>query len=152
MSSPLTPPWREMDSNFRSLSYDQYPNGLKKAPELCAHGQPRCVRTREVRGRSRYSDNRMVRRGPMSCPNALPKPCAPRMRLVGRTTELTTVGRRCSSPIVINCLPTSDRPPIVPGDRHPRTARSSELLLLPPVHDVQTAGASGLSHGVFGSL
>ena len=22
------------------LSYDQYPNGLKKAPELCAHGQP----------------------------------------------------------------------------------------------------------------
>src|SRR6516165_7174032 len=23
---------------------------LKKAPELCAHGQPRCVRTREMRG------------------------------------------------------------------------------------------------------
>ena len=33
-----------MDSNHRSLSYDQYPNGLKKASELCAHGQPRCVR------------------------------------------------------------------------------------------------------------
>src|SRR6516164_4044357 len=55
------------------LSYDQYPNGLKKAP-----GQPRCARTREMRGRSRYPDNRMFRRGPMSCPNALPKPCASR--------------------------------------------------------------------------
>jgi hypothetical protein len=108
---------REPDSNHRSLSYDQYPNGLKKAPELCAHGQPRCVRTREMRGRRRYPDNRMVRRGPMSCPNALPKPWAPRVRLVGRTTELTTVGRRCSSPIVINCLPTLDGPPVVLGDR-----------------------------------
>ena len=32
--------WREPNSNHRYLSYDQYPNGLKKAPELCAHGQP----------------------------------------------------------------------------------------------------------------
>ena len=55
---------REPDSNHRSLSYDQYPNGLKKPPELYAHDQPRCVRTREMRGRSRYPDNRMVRRGP----------------------------------------------------------------------------------------
>src|SRR5207302_9962230 len=77
--------WREVDSNHRSLSYHQYPNGLKKEPELCAHGQPRCVRTREMRGRSRYPDDRMVRRGPMSCPNALPKLCAPRVKLVGRT-------------------------------------------------------------------
>ena len=75
---------READSNRRSLSYDQYPNGLKKAPELCAQGQPRFVRTREMCGRSRYPDNPMVRRGPMSCPNALPKPYAPRVRLVGR--------------------------------------------------------------------
>src|SRR6516164_2219885 len=43
------------------------------------------VRTREMRGRSRYPDNQMVRRGPMSCPNALPKPYVPRARLVGRT-------------------------------------------------------------------
>jgi hypothetical protein len=53
-SSLLTLHWMEPDSNHRSRSYDQYPNGLKKAPELCAHGQARCVRTREVRGRSRY--------------------------------------------------------------------------------------------------
>src|SRR6201984_42871 len=59
---------RPPHSVYRSRSYDQYPNGLKKAPELCAHGRPICVRTREVRGRNRYSDNRMVRRGPMSCP------------------------------------------------------------------------------------
>src|SRR5881275_2092980 len=52
---------RPPHSIYRSRSYDRYPNGLKKAPELCAHGQPRCVRTREVRGRNRYSDNRMVR-------------------------------------------------------------------------------------------
>ena len=26
----LTPRWGEQDSNHRSLSYDQYPNGLKK--------------------------------------------------------------------------------------------------------------------------
>src|ERR1700730_11984948 len=38
--------WREPDSNHRSRSYDQYPNGLKKAPELCAHGQSRCVRVK----------------------------------------------------------------------------------------------------------
>src|SRR6202035_1572785 len=40
-------PRRPPHSVFRSLTYDQSPNGLKKAPELCAHGQPRCVRTRE---------------------------------------------------------------------------------------------------------
>src|SRR5258707_11423886 len=51
---------RPPHSIYRSRSYDQYPNGLKEAPELCAHGQPRCVRTREMRGRSRYPDNRMV--------------------------------------------------------------------------------------------
>jgi hypothetical protein len=51
--------WREPDSNHRSRSNDQYPNGLKKAPELCAHGQPRCVRTREVRGRSRRVSNEL---------------------------------------------------------------------------------------------
>ena len=62
---PVGRRWREPDPNHRSRSYDQYPNGLKKAPELCAHGQPRCVRTREMRGRSRYPDNRMVRRGPI---------------------------------------------------------------------------------------
>jgi len=75
------------ESRIRTIGpwNDQYPNRLKKAPELCAQCQPRCVRTREMRGRSRYPDNRMVRRGPMSCPNALPKPCARRMRLVGRT-------------------------------------------------------------------
>jgi hypothetical protein len=84
-SSFLTPRWREPDSNHRSLSCDKYPNGLKKTPELSAHGQPRCVHTREMRGRSRYPDNPVVRRGPMSCPNALPRPCAPRVRLVGRT-------------------------------------------------------------------
>jgi hypothetical protein len=43
-----------------------------------------CVRTGEMLGRSRYPDNRMVRRGPTSCPNPLPKPYAPRVRLVGR--------------------------------------------------------------------
>src|SRR6516162_4001861 len=59
--SLLTHRWREADSNHRSLSYDQYSNGLKEAPELCAHGQPRCVRTREMRGRRGYPDNRMVR-------------------------------------------------------------------------------------------
>ena len=42
--------------------------GVKTASvaELCALGQPRSVRTREIRGRSRYPDNRMVRRGPSS--------------------------------------------------------------------------------------
>ena len=73
--SLLTLRWREADSNHRSLSYDEYPNGLKKEPELCAHGQPR---------RNRYPDNRMVRRGPTLCPNALPKPYASQVRLVGR--------------------------------------------------------------------
>ena len=52
----LTLRWRKPDSNHRSRSYDQYPNGLKKAPELCAQGRPRCVRTREMLGRSRYPD------------------------------------------------------------------------------------------------
>src|ERR1700730_4113246 len=33
--------WRKPDSNHRSLSCDQYLNGLKKVPELCAQGQPR---------------------------------------------------------------------------------------------------------------
>ena len=51
-----TPPLRGPDSNHRSLSYDQYRIGLKKAPELCAHGQPRCVCSREMLGRSRYPD------------------------------------------------------------------------------------------------
>src|ERR1700730_10275596 len=60
------------------------PEWLEKgARALCAWSVE--MRAREVRGRNRYSDNRMVRRGPMSCPNALPKPCAPRVRLVGRT-------------------------------------------------------------------
>src|SRR4029077_2766557 len=77
--------WREPDSNHRSRSYDKHPNWLEKEPELCPQGQPRCARRRERLGRSRYPDNRMVRRGPSSCPNALPKPCAPRVRLVGRT-------------------------------------------------------------------
>jgi len=34
---------REPGSTYRSFSHDQYPNGLNKAPELCAHGQPRCA-------------------------------------------------------------------------------------------------------------
>jgi len=42
--------WREPDSNHRSLSYDKLRNWLEKAPELCAQGQPRCVRTREMSG------------------------------------------------------------------------------------------------------
>src|SRR6516162_2274001 len=54
-----------------------------RAP-LCTQDQPRCARVK-MRGWSRYLDNRMVRRGPMSCPNALPKPYAPRVSLVGRT-------------------------------------------------------------------
>src|SRR5205085_3236506 len=66
--------WREPDSNHRSLLYDKHPNWLEKAPELCAQGQPRCVRTREMLGRSRYPNNRMARQGPTSCPNALPNP------------------------------------------------------------------------------
>src|SRR4029077_114858 len=45
---------RPPPSVFRSLSCDQYLNGLKKVPELCAQGQPRCVRPREMLGRSRY--------------------------------------------------------------------------------------------------
>src|SRR5205085_11745867 len=65
---------REPDSNHRSLLYDKHPNWLEKAPELCAQGQPRCVRTREMLGRSRYPNNRMARQGPSSCPNALPNP------------------------------------------------------------------------------
>src|SRR5262249_12876667 len=51
---------REPDPNHRSRSYDQYANGLKKAPELCARGQPRYVRSREMHGRSRHSYRRMV--------------------------------------------------------------------------------------------
>ena len=51
--SPLAR-WREVDSNHRSLSYNQYP---KEARELSAQGQPRCVRTREMLERSRYPDD-----------------------------------------------------------------------------------------------
>jgi hypothetical protein len=49
-SSLLTRRWREPDSNHRSLSSDKLRNWLEKAPELCAQGQPRCVRTREMSG------------------------------------------------------------------------------------------------------
>ena len=52
----LTLRWRKPDSNHRSHSYDQYRIGLKKAPALCAQGRPRCVRTREMLGRSRYPE------------------------------------------------------------------------------------------------
>ena len=45
--------WREVDSNHRSLSYNQYP---KEARELSAQGQPICVRTREMLGRSRTAE------------------------------------------------------------------------------------------------
>ena len=39
--------WSNGGSNHRSLSCNQYP---KKAPELCAQGQPRCVRTVKCAG------------------------------------------------------------------------------------------------------
>jgi hypothetical protein len=42
--------WREIDSNYQYV-------GTVKARELSAQGQPRCVRTREMLGRSRYPDN-----------------------------------------------------------------------------------------------
>jgi len=41
--SHQTPRWREPDSNHRSLSYDQYLNGLKKAPELCGFCRVRAI-------------------------------------------------------------------------------------------------------------
>jgi hypothetical protein len=56
--SLLTHRWREPDSNHRSLSYGQYPNGLKKgARALCAWSAEMGAHP-EMRGRSRYPDNR----------------------------------------------------------------------------------------------
>src|SRR5262249_44412023 len=37
----LTLCWREPDSNHRSLSYDEYPNGLKKPQNFGRKGHPR---------------------------------------------------------------------------------------------------------------
>jgi hypothetical protein len=54
---------------------------VQTAPEWLAEMRAH----REMRWRSHYPDNRMARREPTSCPNALPKRYAPRVGLVGRT-------------------------------------------------------------------